>query len=302
MLLWGIGNEMEGFKAGDDPAIWKAVDDIAAMAKKLDPNHPTMTVVAELGGARVKSIHELCPHIDIVGINSYGGVAEHRRALPQGRRHEAVHRDRVRAARVRGSARRTVGAFRSSRRAREKARVLPRRRTRRACCRARRTCASARTCSSGATSRRRRRRGSACSCRTGRSSRPVHTMAELWSGNAPANRCPQDRRAEGGSRAGRAGQTLRASVDVSDPDGDPMALKWVLTGEVKKPSVGGGKEDPAAEVRRCDRRRQRRPPGAGEDAAASRAPTASSSTPATERATARWPTRSWRVSAEAARP
>src|SRR4051812_17599014 len=65
---------MEGNGAGDNPAIWKAVDQIAAAAKEVDPNHPTMTVVAELGGARVKSIHAMCPHIDIVGINSYGGA------------------------------------------------------------------------------------------------------------------------------------------------------------------------------------------------------------------------------------
>jgi hypothetical protein len=41
------------------------------------------------------------------------------------------------------------------------------------------------------------------------------------------------------------GQTLRATVDVTDPDNDPLTLQWVLTGEVKKPSVGGGKEEPA---------------------------------------------------------
>jgi hypothetical protein len=73
VLMWGIGTEMEGYKEGDNPAIWKAVDDVAALAKKLDPNHPTMTVVAEVGGRRVPSIHELCPAIDIVGVNSYGG-------------------------------------------------------------------------------------------------------------------------------------------------------------------------------------------------------------------------------------
>src|SRR4051812_24826101 len=75
VLMWGIGNEMEGNKNGDNPAVWKAVNDIAAMAKQIDPNHPTMTVVAEIGGGRVKSIHELCLAIDIVGINSYGGCA-----------------------------------------------------------------------------------------------------------------------------------------------------------------------------------------------------------------------------------
>ena len=46
VLLWGIGNEMEGFGSGDNPAIWTAVNDIAAMVKKLDPFHPTMTVTA----------------------------------------------------------------------------------------------------------------------------------------------------------------------------------------------------------------------------------------------------------------
>src|SRR5437763_10134701 len=75
VLMWGIGNEMEGYKNGDNPNIWKAVNDIAEMAKKVDPNHPTMTVIAEIGGARVKCIHEFCPAIDAVGINSYGGFA-----------------------------------------------------------------------------------------------------------------------------------------------------------------------------------------------------------------------------------
>jgi hypothetical protein len=74
VLLWGIGNEMEGFGAGDNPAIWKAVNEIAAMVKKLDPSHPTMTVTADLGGGRIHGVRKLCPAIDIHGINSYGGA------------------------------------------------------------------------------------------------------------------------------------------------------------------------------------------------------------------------------------
>ncbi len=73
VLLWGIGNEMEGYEAGDNPAIWKAVNDVAAMVKKLDPNHPTMTVTAELGGARIEQVGKASA-IDIHGINSYGGA------------------------------------------------------------------------------------------------------------------------------------------------------------------------------------------------------------------------------------
>jgi hypothetical protein len=74
VLLWGIGNEMEGFDSGDDPAIWTAVNDVAAMVKALDPAHPTMTVTAEIGGGRIKSLHKHSPAIDIHGINSYGGA------------------------------------------------------------------------------------------------------------------------------------------------------------------------------------------------------------------------------------
>ena len=51
----------------------KLAKDLAKMAHTLDPNHPTLTVVAELGGDKIKQINALCPDIDIVGINSYAG-------------------------------------------------------------------------------------------------------------------------------------------------------------------------------------------------------------------------------------
>ncbi len=71
LLMWSIGNEEEG--DGNNAAVWSAVNNIAALAKKLDTNHPTMTVVAEIGANKVKNINRLCPDIDIIGINSYGG-------------------------------------------------------------------------------------------------------------------------------------------------------------------------------------------------------------------------------------
>ncbi|MBT8098997.1 MAG: hypothetical protein KJO82_04565 [Gammaproteobacteria bacterium] len=74
VLIWGLGNEMEGFADGDNPLIWAAVNDIAKMVKELDPLHPTMTVTAEIGGGRIKAVHETATGIDIHGINSYGGA------------------------------------------------------------------------------------------------------------------------------------------------------------------------------------------------------------------------------------
>jgi hypothetical protein len=75
VLLWGLGNEMEGYGAGDKAEIWTAVNDAAKLVKQIDPNHPTMTVLSELGGERVTSVNRYCPDVDIVGINSYAGAS-----------------------------------------------------------------------------------------------------------------------------------------------------------------------------------------------------------------------------------
>lgn len=79
LLMWGLGNEMEG--SGENPLIWRAVNNLAKMVKEEDPDHPTMTVIAELGanGSKVKHFVELCPDVDVLGINSYAGLA----SLPQ---------------------------------------------------------------------------------------------------------------------------------------------------------------------------------------------------------------------------
>jgi hypothetical protein len=72
ILMWGIGNETDLFYS--DFRVWNAIDDIAKMIKEEDPNHPTMTVTAGLDVAEVQLVMERAPHIDIYGINTYGGL------------------------------------------------------------------------------------------------------------------------------------------------------------------------------------------------------------------------------------
>lgn len=74
LLMWGIGNEMEGHDPKTNPNVWKAVQQIAAYAHQVDPNHPTMTVTADIGADKVPSLNKYCPDIDVLGINSYGGA------------------------------------------------------------------------------------------------------------------------------------------------------------------------------------------------------------------------------------
>lgn len=76
LLIWGIGNEMEGFGEGDDPAVWAEVDRIAALVKELDPHHPTMTVTAFVHGRRIEFVHRRSPAIDIHGVNAYAAAGQ----------------------------------------------------------------------------------------------------------------------------------------------------------------------------------------------------------------------------------
>jgi hypothetical protein len=58
----------------DTPALWRAIEDLAKLCKSLDPNHPVMTVVADMTPQKIANIKTLAPSVDIIGFNSYGGL------------------------------------------------------------------------------------------------------------------------------------------------------------------------------------------------------------------------------------
>lgn len=74
ILMWGIGNETDldytNYK------VWNAINDIAEMIHRVDPNHPTMTVTAGLDVAEVQLIKKRAPAIDVYGINTYGEILD----------------------------------------------------------------------------------------------------------------------------------------------------------------------------------------------------------------------------------
>ena len=72
LLMWGLGNEAEGFGDGDDPNYWRHVEGLARDIKSLDPHHPVMTVLAGAKPSKIDALHRLAPSLDAVGINQYG--------------------------------------------------------------------------------------------------------------------------------------------------------------------------------------------------------------------------------------
>jgi hypothetical protein len=81
LLAWGIGNELNlQYK---NPKVWNAVNDISKMIHELDPNHPTTTVLAGINKGLVDYIIERTPDIDLLAVNTYGGLTTLPRTIRQ---------------------------------------------------------------------------------------------------------------------------------------------------------------------------------------------------------------------------
>lgn len=79
LLTWGLGNEVEG--DGTNTAFWKQLDRLALLVKELDPAHPTFTAVAGANKDKVEGLMNHAPHLDILGINTYGALPGLRKQL-----------------------------------------------------------------------------------------------------------------------------------------------------------------------------------------------------------------------------
>ncbi len=73
LLAWGVGNEIETGVADPLP-LWRAVDRLAARIRALDPDHPTMMVVADTGMDAFRALAGCCPNVELLGINVYAGA------------------------------------------------------------------------------------------------------------------------------------------------------------------------------------------------------------------------------------
>lgn len=72
LLGWGIGNELN--LRSENPSVWNAVNDIAAMIHDVDGNHPATTMLAGVPKAVVEAIAERARELDFLSIQMYGNV------------------------------------------------------------------------------------------------------------------------------------------------------------------------------------------------------------------------------------
>src|SRR5262249_49799123 len=71
----------------------------------------------------------------------------------------------------------------------------------------------------------------------------VDALAELWTGKLLANHCPiiSDLKLVE-SHDAQPGATVHATLAASDPDGDPITVRWVLQAEQQNFGLGGDAE------------------------------------------------------------
>ncbi len=249
LLMWGLGNEMEGM-TGSDPAVWKALDVLARIIKKEDPNHPVMTVIAGYAPDKIQGIIANYPSVDVLGVNAYGGASGVGRGLvgfgwkkpfvltefgPVG--HWEVAKtswgapiepsSRDKAASYYATQTSVVGDGKG-------------------------LCLGSYVFLWG-------QKQEVTSTwygmflKSGEKLPTVDAIVYAWSGKWPENRCPKILKIQTPLReavVGR-GQEIKASAEAKDPEGDALAYEWMVFQETTERSVGGDAESEPPAVEGC---------------------------------------------------
>jgi glycosyl hydrolase family 2 len=224
LLMWGLGNEMEN---GDDsPELWAAIDELARVIHEVDPQHPVMTVVAEIGGGKLETLERRCPNVDVIGINSYGGgpsLLERYRRAGGSRPYVITEYGPPGTWEIGRNAFGAVQELTSTEKARAYRAVYER-----SVLAGRDLCLGSYAFAWGhkieATAT-----WYGLFLADGGKLAGVDVLTELWSGRPPAHRCPQMRgiSIEGPDQVDKGG-VVRAAADASAPTGEPLAFRWSL--------------------------------------------------------------------------
>jgi hypothetical protein len=81
LLLWGIGNELN--LNAKNPKVWDAVNAISKMIHQVDPNHPTMTMLAGIHPNMIRDLKARAPDLDLIGIQMYADIVNLPRYLKE---------------------------------------------------------------------------------------------------------------------------------------------------------------------------------------------------------------------------
>lgn len=239
ILVWCLGNEMDGpLSDGANSVIWKEVNELAAIVKQEDPHHPVMTAVGGLSPLRLEYIRKHYPNLDILGVNTYGKatlIPEMLREAgwdkpfivtefgPSG--HWEVRKTPW-GAPIEQSSRQKAASYAAAQKLMTTG--------------AKETCLGTYAFLWG-NKQEVTSTWYSMLLPAGEKLPVVDAMARAWSGEWPANRCPEMESFTTGLREATVepNAELSAQVKVSDPDQDALAYEWTVMRESTDVKEGG---------------------------------------------------------------
>lgn len=243
ILVWGLGNEVEGPKSeGINPKIWEELNTLAGIIKQEDSRHPVMIVIAGASETKVRSVLQYCPNIDILGVNAYGNASGVGAALAAAGWNRAFiltefgplgpwESNRTPwGAPIEATANEKAGDYYATQ-------TLTEENSRDRCLG---TYAFLWGNKQETTST-----WFGMFLPGGEKLPQVDAMSYVWNGKWPENRCPNIRSISFDLKetTGRPGMVVSANALATDADNDPLAYEWIVVEESRKTGVGGDYED-----------------------------------------------------------
>ncbi|MCL4222144.1 MAG: hypothetical protein KJZ65_12335 [Phycisphaerales bacterium] len=239
VLMWALGNEVE--LAGDLDKALRAIEEAAALTKELDPHHPTMAVVAEIGQDKARRVREACPSIDVLGINSYGGAPSlPRRLTAQGWTGPYVITEFGPIGHWEGGHTPWGAPFEPS--SSEKAEMYRRAQAEGVLAEMPGRCLGSYAFLWGH-KQETTPTWFGMFLESGERTAAVDVMQELWTGKPPTDRAPEvGNLALGSGPVFEPGQTFVSTCKPGDPEGEPLRVTWVVRPESTDRRSGGDAE------------------------------------------------------------
>lgn len=242
LLAWGVGNEVE--IEGSLTVALEQIQAAAAAIKRLDSDHPTIAVVAEIGDDKAARIQAECPDIDILGVNSYGGLPSlGERLREQG--YTGLFAPMEFGPLGHWEADTTPWGAPFEQTSTEKAEYLASAYRRTIEANLGRGCVGSFAFLWG---HKQERTATWYGMRlpTGETLGAVDVLQELWTGQRPENRAPRTSQISIGGEDDLVlapGERYRFEIDATDPDGDKLKIEWAVKPESTARSSGGDYEE-----------------------------------------------------------